>query len=267
MAELLRTKITPAFEAHEASMNKIIDQIGQGVDEEQKAVGQVAVHQAEIELVVGLILLSIVVAISLMVRSMAIKRREAQDRLVAETEKMRNREREDALVLQAGVEEILKVVSAASAGDLSREISIQQDGAIGHMADGLRSFLGDLRRSIQSISANAQTLSGASDDLSVVSQQMSANAVEASSQANTVSAASEQLSMNVQTVAAGTEEMSASIREIARNAAEAAKVAATAVTLAATANATIEKLADSSNEVGKVIKLITSVAQQTNLWP
>ena len=94
---------------------------------------------------------------------------------------------------------------------------------------------------------------------------MSANAEETAAQANAVAGASEQVSTNVQTVAAGTEEMSASIREIARNAADAAKVAREAVDLAASTNATVTKLGDSSTEVGNVIKVITSIAQQTKL--
>jgi methyl-accepting chemotaxis protein len=59
--------------------------------------------------------------------------------------------------------------------------------------------------------------------------------------------------------------MSASIREIAKNANEAAKVAGTAVRVTESTNGTITKLGESSAEIGKVIKVITSIAQQTNL--
>ncbi|HEY6927744.1 MAG TPA: PAS domain-containing methyl-accepting chemotaxis protein, partial [Steroidobacteraceae bacterium] len=111
----------------------------------------------------------------------------------------------------------------------------------------------------------SQELDSAAGQLSAVSQEMSSNAEETAAQSNTVSAAAEQVSANVQTVAAGTEEMSASIREIARNAAEAAKVARDAVTLATTTNAIVTKLGESSSEVGNVIKVITSIAQQTKL--
>ena len=62
-----------------------------------------------------------------------------------------------------------------------------------------------------------------------------------------------------------TEEMSASIREIAKNANEAAKVATSAVRIAEGTNATVAKLGESSADIGKVIKVITSIAQQTNL--
>ncbi len=112
---------------------------------------------------------------------------------------------------------------------------------------------------------SATSLAAAAEELNTVSQQMSANAEETAAQANVVSAASEQVSKNVVTVATGTEQMSASIREIASNASEASRVAGQAVRAAETTNGTIAKLGESSAEIGKVIKVITSIAQQTNL--
>jgi methyl-accepting chemotaxis protein len=117
----------------------------------------------------------------------------------------------------------------------------------------------------QQISRNARALATASDQVSAVSQQMTASAEETAAQAGVVSAASEQVSKNVETVATATEEMSSSIREIAKNANEAARVATSAVRVAETTNATVAKLGESSAEIGKVIKVITSIAQQTNL--
>ena len=111
----------------------------------------------------------------------------------------------------------------------------------------------------------AHNLSSSASQLTSLSQPLGANAEETSAQANVVSAASEEVSTNVQTVATGAEEMSASIREIAKNASEAARVAQSAVKLAESTNQTVAKLGDSSADVGKVIKVITSIAQQTNL--
>ena len=59
--------------------------------------------------------------------------------------------------------------------------------------------------------------------------------------------------------------MGESIQEIARNAGEAAHIATTAVELASSADSTIGQLSRSSAEVGDVVKLITSIAEQTNL--
>jgi methyl-accepting chemotaxis protein len=59
--------------------------------------------------------------------------------------------------------------------------------------------------------------------------------------------------------------MSATVNEIAKNAQEAARVASEAVTTAEATNDTVAKLGASSAEIGKVIEVITSIAQQTNL--
>ena len=118
---------------------------------------------------------------------------------------------------------------------------------------------------VAAISANAQSLGAASEELSAVSKQMTENANETTGQANIASAATEQVNRNIQTVATGTEEMSASIREIAKNASEAARVATGAVRVADTTNAVVGKLGESSADIGKVVKVITSIAQQTNL--
>ena len=166
---------------------------------------------------------------------------------------------------QARVAEILEVVAAAARGDLTREVTVEGDDAVGKIGEGLRRLVGDLRAQIECIGSTAQTLSGASGQLSVVSKQMSGNADATSAQASVVSTASEEVSRNIQTVAAGVEEMGASIREIAKNAFEAARVAATAVQIADRTNSTVGKLGESSAEIGKVIKVITSIAGQTNL--
>ena len=80
----------------------------------------------------------------------------------------------------------------------------------------------------------------------------------------TVSAAAEQVARSVETVSAGSEQMGVSIREISENASEAARVAAEAVSVTAATSATMGKLGDSSAEIGNVIKVITSIAEQTN---
>ena len=160
---------------------------------------------------------------------------------------------------------MLAVLAAAAKGDLTREVPVSGQDPIGQMGDALSQLLASLRKSMISIKKNSVSLASASEELSAVSNQLSSNADQTAVQANVVSAASEQVSSNTQTVATGIEEMSASIKEIAKNATDAAKVATSAVKIAETTNTTIGKLGESSAEIGKVIKVITSIAQQTNL--
>ena len=189
------------------------------------------------------------------------------ERLKMEQEQREAAERDlrQARELQEKVDSMLGVVDAASSGDLTREITVKGEDAIGKMGEGLAKFFQDLRGSVSDIAGTAQTLSSSAEELTSVSQTMAGNAEETSAQANVVSAASEEISRNVQTAATGAEEMSASIKEIARNSTEAAKVAKSAVDMAEKTNATVSKLGDSSAEIGQVIKVITSIAEQTNL--
>jgi methyl-accepting chemotaxis protein len=128
-----------------------------------------------------------------------------------------------------------------------------------------RSAVDRIGLAIAAIKASAQQLASSSQELTSLSHQMAATAEETATQANVVSAAAEQVSKNVETVSVGTEEMGASIREIARNANDGAKVATSAVRMAEKTNVTVTKLGESSTEIGNVIKVITSIAEQTNM--
>jgi methyl-accepting chemotaxis protein len=128
-----------------------------------------------------------------------------------------------------------------------------------------KEFTENLKRVLDQVTVNANTLSGASEGLSATSQQMASNAEETAVQADSVSSAAEQVSANINSVATGSEELEASIREIAKNASQAANVTAEAVTLSETTNTSISKLGESSIEIGQVVKVITSIAEQTNL--
>jgi methyl-accepting chemotaxis protein len=167
--------------------------------------------------------------------------------------------------LRANVDAILRVVRAASTGDLTTTATVSGSDEVAQLGHGLAAFMDDLRGRIGAIAQHAGSLGTAASDLGSISQQMGANAEETAAQANVVSAASEEVSKNVQTVATASEEMSASIREIAKNSNEAARVATAAVSTAERTNAIVGKLGDSSAEIGQVIKVITSIAQQTNL--
>jgi len=189
------------------------------------------------------------------------------EKLAAEKreKELQDREKAQAEDLARKVDALLEVVNAAADGDLTRSVSVVGDDAVGRLGAGLTRFFGTMRASVTGIAANATSLGAASEELSAVSKQLSSNADATSAQANIVSAATEQVNKNIQTVATGTEEMSASIREIAKNASEAARVATSAVKVAETTNAVVGKLGESSGDIGKVIKVITSIAQQTNL--
>jgi methyl-accepting chemotaxis protein len=115
------------------------------------------------------------------------------------------------------------------------------------------------------ITEHATSLAGASEELTLTATQLSGGADETAAQASLVASASEQIAASIASVAGSTEEMTASINEIARSAADAAAVGLEAVREAETTNVTVAKLGESSADIGKVSRVITSIAQQTNL--
>jgi methyl-accepting chemotaxis protein len=189
----------------------------------------------------------------------------AQVKAKADAELAETREKASTSELRHKVDSLLAVVAATANGDLTQTVTVTGEDSIGQLAAGLTKLITDLRASITGIGQTAGALSAASSQLLKISQQVLTNSDGSLQKAKTVSQNSEQVSANVSIVAASSEEMLASIREISKSASGASRIARTAVSMADETTQTIGKLGVSSQEIGKVIKVITSIAQQTNL--
>jgi methyl-accepting chemotaxis protein len=170
-----------------------------------------------------------------------------------------------ARVIVLGIGRISEAIAALARGDLTHRVQAGGRDEVGIMAGQLDDATRRLRETISRIGGSSQTLAGSAQEMSTVSGQIAANSQQTSSRADNVSSAAEQVSANVDTVAAAADEMTASIREIASSATDAAGIARGAVDLAHSANGTVAKLGVSSAEVGNIVKVITSIAEQTNL--
>ena len=108
-------------------------------------------------------------------------------------------------------------------------------------------------------------LSESSNSLTATANQLAAGATQTSAQATKVSSAATQMGSNMASVASASEEMSATVREISGNASNSAKTSRQAKELATGANTTVQTLNTSAAAIGKVTKVISTIAQQTNL--
>jgi methyl-accepting chemotaxis protein len=118
---------------------------------------------------------------------------------------------------------------------------------------------------IDKLSMSTTGLGAAADQLAAVSTNLVATAEKGSKDAATASAGADEVKTLSHASAAATEEMTASIREISHSVQKAASFAGEAVSCANEATETIKALAQRSLEVNQVVKLINSIAEQTNL--
>ncbi|WP_239088189.1 methyl-accepting chemotaxis protein [Planosporangium mesophilum] len=160
---------------------------------------------------------------------------------------------------------VVDALNAIGEGDLTRRAEVYSRDELGRIATSVNRANDGIRSIVETLTTGARTLGATSEKLAGVTARIGVSAKEAASQADVVAGAAGGVSSNVQTVAAGAEEMDASIREIAENAHSAARVASEAVGVAESTNQTVSKLGESSAEIGNVIKVITSIAEQTNL--
>lgn len=174
--------------------------------------------------------------------------------------------RQTALAVVGPLRRVSVALTAMAEGDLTVASGLDGRDELGDMGRALGAAQDSVRSTVQALTRTAADLRSGSASVAGTATSMAHSADRASAQADVVSSAAEQVSRNVQSVAAGAEEMGASIREIAQNANEAARVAGEAVEVAHRTNATVTELGLSSQQIGEVVKVITSIAEQTNLF-
>jgi methyl-accepting chemotaxis protein len=151
------------------------------------------------------------------------------------------------------------------ANDLTSRVDQERRDEIGQLGECLNSFLDKVHSILTQIARTAENVATASHEMNQTSDRIVQTSEETSGRALLVSSATARVSASLQTVATGAEEIGANIREIAASAAKAANVATSAVKVAESSSEAVSRLGASSTEIGKVIAVITTIAQQTNL--
>ncbi len=175
---------------------------------------------------------------------------------------------------------------AAGDGDLTQRVEVLGEGALGGLAESINLMIGALRGSIAEIGRIAGTLSSSAGQVASVVQEMNASSQEVSSTVAHIAKGSEEQARRVLDTAQAMETMSGSIQEVAAkadlsNAAslEAIGIAERGVEAAVETAGAIEAIngaartvLDTSEglearfmQIGIIVEVITSVADQTNL--
>jgi len=117
----------------------------------------------------------------------------------------------------------------------------------------------------QTVRGVVSQVSAASTEMRASAETMAHTTQDTTARASAMSGAADIAFNNTQSVAAATEELSASIREISQQVANSAGIANHAVQEAKRTDATVTTLADASQRIGEVVKMINEIASQTNL--
>ncbi len=141
----------------------------------------------------------------------------------------------------------------------------QEDQRVAAEAERRNTVLALAERFESGVGSVVNAVGAASTELRSTAENMARTAEEATQQTTTVASASEEASQNAQAVAAAIEELNASINEIAQQVNESAQVAGHAAKQANDTNAEVQGLAMAAQKIGDVVKLISEIAEQTNL--
>lgn len=169
--------------------------------------------------------------------------------------------------------------SGLSLGDLTNSIQLDQKDEIGELSAALNDMNTSLNGMIKNIMESVDTLTSSSADLSSVASQMLSSSETTVEKTNTVASATEEMnvnmssiaasmeqaSTNVKTVASSSVEMSDNLKNVTQNTDEAKKIAVEAVNKTDSASNQINKLGETSEEIGMVTETIRSISDKTSL--
>ncbi len=150
-------------------------------------------------------------------------------------------------------------------GDLTVRVAEDSDDETGQMGAAFNRFVARVAGTVRAISDSAATLTASAQGLVSVSTQLQATARETSGTAGAAAAAATEVDGSIRNIASGAEQMSASITEIASSASASVEVTAEAVTVAQDTSRRMQALGEASAQADTVVKLITSIAEQTDL--
>jgi len=157
-----------------------------------------------------------------------------------------------------------KIVLRGLPGDF-RASAERVNGATAEMDRRARRF-GELTDVFEGrIAATIRTVETAAASVDGQAAGLSDSAVATSRRATTMAAAAEEASANVQTIAGATEELSAAIRDVTDQVDRQARIAGDARAEAEAARGQMAELVATTEAIGHVLELITTIAAQTNL--
>lgn len=185
--------------------------------------------------------------------------------VITEQKRAQEREREQqqlietrAADVEAKVRELVEVFTAASQGDLTREIAYTSDDDMGRLADNARTMFGDLRSLVKQISEAADQQN---EGARMIAESSSGLSEGSQSQAASV----EEMTAAVEQLVASIDSISKAALDSRRQAEQTSTMAQDGGTAVADAISSMSLIQKSSEQINEIISVISEIASQTNL--
>jgi len=177
-----------------------------------------------------------------------------------------------ASLLKSKVDALLVVVSRATVGDLTGQVSVTGSDAIGQLGDGLAKMLANLRALIDNVQKAGIQVTTSATEIAASARQLQATGVEHAQTSLEVLSTTKEISANT-THLLNTMEDAAAVADFTTNATAQAKVDLTRmdgtmqdiVAATDTINSKLAALSEKASNINSVLVTITKVADQTNL--
>lgn len=172
------------------------------------------------------------------------------------------------------------VLESFASGDMTGRMEVAADGdeidevflAVNKLGTSITGIIGEINganRTLESVTGEFterfETIYGASEDMKNRSRAVAHSADEASSSLLSISSAAEEMSVTVSVVANAMEAMSDATQEVAGNCLKESRIATEAEQKAVASRESMKQLGQSAQEIGRIISMISDIAERTNL--
>lgn len=200
-----------------------------------------------------------------------IEKRKAEEAMIlAADEKKRAeelaiREKIASEELQNKVNIILEIVKAAGKGDLTKDLTISGEDAIGHLGKGLKEFFDQLSDEFYSVSEMSKTLSHQVNILDEKNSMLNDNSNSNFIEARNMKEKADTVLDSIKELSTSTTEMKEAVNEISRQAQETSKYSVLASNQVSAVRELSNQLEVNSLEIARFLEVIHTIARQTNL--
>ncbi|NOQ81862.1 MAG: HAMP domain-containing protein [Methylophaga sp.] len=170
------------------------------------------------------------------------------------------------------VHKLRDATQKVSDGDLTVNVDCGTEDELKEVEDSLNSMVKHLNETVRALGSNASLLASASEELSATTSQARAGAREQQEQTDQVATAMNEMTATVQDIARNAELVAAESHTADREAAEGGEIITTTISSITSlsgevgeAAEVIHELEKNSNDIGTVLDVIKSIAEQTNL--